>query len=89
MKDKIVHISALDTQPKPEEKTRIGWVIYRASKDRPDVHSGPAIDWFYSTDKNPVPKAKRILKNHPDFMFGKFVLIDEENGQIVSFTHIS
>ena len=88
MKDAIVPLSALDTQPREEEKTRICWVIYRANKTRTDVHQGPAIDWFYSTDQNPIPKAKRILKAHPDFMYGNFVLIDEENGQIVSFSHI-
>jgi len=88
MKDATAPLSVLDTQPREEEKTRIGWSIYRANKTRPDVWTGQMIDWFYSTDQNPIPKAKRILKAHPDFMYGNFVLIDEENGHIVSFTYI-
>jgi hypothetical protein len=85
---KTALLSVLDTQPREKEKPRIGWKIYRANKNRPYVESGQMIDWFYSTDNNPIAKAKKILKNHFDFMYGKFVLIDEENGNIVSFSYI-
>ena len=88
MKNKTAPLSVLDTQPREKEKPRIGWKIYRAKKDRPYALSGQMIDWFYSTDNNPIAKAKRILKNHADFMYGNFILEDEVNGQIISFTHV-
>jgi len=66
-------------------QTRTGWKLYRASKARSDIDEGPMIDWFYSTGTQTIPKAKRILKKHRDYMFGNFILIDEENGQVISF----
>lgn len=85
---KSVPLSCLDTIPAPLEEPRECWQIFMAHPDHPTCHRGPMIDWFYcKASQDCIAKAKRLLKNLPDFYYGNFVLIDEENGVIKPFTH--